>query len=559
MKKAIILALGFLLAAGTAALGQATLPAFYSGPWSSTNLPTGWTKSGLGSDYKTDYDGSGGVAAKFDSSSDFLQIYFSGSPGAVSYYAQGNTLSGDYVYKVQESVNGSNWTDVATYNPANPLNNSTPVQYTNGLLPSSRYVKFLYVTRVGGNVGLDGVRITGPSVPTVTITPPGSTNAPASNTLTLAVSISPAGAGLESWNMVPAYAGAASLSGGSFSFTPAASDSGKTFTLSIIATNAIGMSTGTASIAVTAYVAPVPIITFRPAAPYSIMATYTQNLGIGMTPAGSGIQGWTLLPSNYAGSAILAGTNFTFTTAQADGPGTYILTVIATNVYGITTGTASIAVTEYIAPPPPGAQFIDFESTSKPNYPVTNVTINGKSWELAESLIGNLAGDQHFGSWSLRMRYSTDLLCAMTSQSKLITNGVGAISLWYSSYGTNGNSDVMLAIEVSENLDSGWVELDSFGTMGVTNLTRRAVDVYVNTPVYVRIRAKSGLSENRANVDNITITDYAAPATSPYDAFLLKYNVTPGDPGTGPDDDLDGDGVTNTNEFIADTNPYVYP
>ena len=41
-----------------------------------------------------------------------------------------------------------------------------------------------------------------------------------------------------------------------------------------------------------------------------------------------------------------------------------------------------------------------------------------------------------------------------------------------------------------------------------------------------------------------------------YDAFLLQYNVTPGDPGTAANDDLDGDGFSNTNEFTAGTNPY---
>jgi hypothetical protein len=45
-------------------------------------------------------------------------------------------------------------------------------------------------------------------------------------------------------------------------------------------------------------------------------------------------------------------------------------------------------------------------------------------------------------------------------------------------------------------------------------------------------------------------------ATNPYEAFLLQYNVTPGDPGTAPDEDWDGDGYSNTNEFDNLTNPY---
>ena len=166
MKTAAIgLAIAF---AGSMAYGQAALPTFYSGPWNGATLPTGWTQSGLGSDYKTDYDGSGGTAAKFDTTGDYLQIHIGGSAGEVSYYTQGNSLSGDYVFKVQESANGSTWTDVRVFNGGSPLA-STVAAHTNALLGTTRHVKFIYVTKASGNVGLDGVRISGPGTPSVTI------------------------------------------------------------------------------------------------------------------------------------------------------------------------------------------------------------------------------------------------------------------------------------------------------------------------------------------------------------------------------------------------------
>lgn len=555
MNKATICGLILLLGA-SAAFGQATLPAFYSGPWSSVTLPAGWTKSGLGSDYATDYDSSGGTAAKFDTSGDFLQIYFNSAPSTVSYYAKGNSLSGEYTYKVQESVNGATWTDVATYNSGNPLNNSVAVQYTNFLLSSSRYVKFLYVTKVGGNVGLDGVRIAGPSVPTVTFTPSGPQTIAASNTLTLAVSIAPSGAGMQSWNLTPAYVGPASLTGGTFSFTPANSDSNKIFTLSVVATNSVGTSTGTVSIAVTAYEPPVPVITFSPAAPYNIMATYTQRIGIGVSPAGSGISNWTLLPSNYAGSATLVGTNFTFTTAAADGPSNYTFTVLATNVFGSTTGTAEIAVSAYVPPPPPGAYICTFEDGSKTSYAAGDVTLSNKVWNLNGILIGTDALDLKIGAKAARLKYTeTDGFEAMTSQSTF-SNGIATIGLWYGPYGTHGADAPVLAIEISSSLASGWVEVGEVDAGAVTALTYYSADVYVSDPIYVRIRSKSGVADKSANFDNITIAPYSAPSYSAYDMFLLKYNVTPGDPGTAPGDDYDGDGFSNTNEFVGDKNPY---
>ena len=276
MKKTTIGSWVFLLAIALNAAGQASLPTFYSGPWKGATLPTGWTANGLRSpDYSDNYDSVDGNAAGLDSSSDWIKINFSSAPSTVSYWLKGNSLSGEYTMKVQESSDGSSWTDVAVFNSSNQIPNSPAKSYTNNLLTASRYVQFIYVSKASGNVGVDGVRVAGPGVPSVSFSPNGTTNAPVSNLFTMAVSISPAGSGQKSWGMTPAYSGPASLTGGTFSFTPAVADNGKTFTVSVVATNSIGTTTGTTTIAVTPYVAPVPKISFSPAAPYSIMATYT--------------------------------------------------------------------------------------------------------------------------------------------------------------------------------------------------------------------------------------------------------------------------------------------
>ena len=87
-------------------------------------------------------------------------------------------------------------------------------------------------------------------------------------------------------------------------------------------------------------------------------------------------------------------------------------------------------------------------------------------------------------------------------------------------------------------------------------LTYAVFDVYVREPVYFRIRGKSGVSGRSANIDNVTLTPYTSPSTAPYEQYLRQYNVTPGDAGTAPGEDWDGDGASNTNEFVAGTNPY---
>ena len=489
-------------------MGQATLPAFYSGPW--TTLPAGWTKSGLGADYAASYDIGGGTPAKFDSSGDWIRIQYGAAAATVSYYIRGNSLSGAYTFKVQESANGSTWTDVATYDNANPISGSITA-VTNYLQSSSRHVQFIYVTKATGNVGLDGVAIAGPGVPSVSFNPNGAASAPVSNAFSMAVSILPPGAGMQSWNMTPAYAGPANLSGGNFTFTPDSADNGKTFAVRVVATNSVGATTGTASIAVTPYVAPVPVITFSPAAPYSIMATHTQKLGIGVTPAGTEILSWDLQPNNHAGSATLVGTNFTFIPAETDGPANYTLTVVATNVFGWAMGTANIAVSAFVPPPPPGAYICTFEDGTKSSYASADVSLSNKVWNLTGIMIGTSASDLKIGNKAARLRHDTnDGDETMTIQSPVMSNGVGTISLWYGPYGTVGDNAPVMAIEISESLASGWIEVGEVDAGSVTALTYYSAEVNVSWPVYVRIRAKFGSYNGVANFDNITITPYSA-------------------------------------------------
>jgi len=395
----------------------------------------------------------------------------------------------------------------------------------------------------------------GPVLPVVSFNPSGNQSIPVSNLLELAVSVSPPGSGMSGWSLTPTYSGAASLTGGLFSFTPASGDSGKTFSLKVVATNTVGNTTGTTSIAVTPYVAPVPVITFNPAGPYGIMATQTQKVGIAVTPAGSGIASWTLLPSNYLGSATLMGTNFTFITQQADGPSNYTLTVVATNVFGSTTGTVAFTISEYIPEPPPGSVVVTFEdATGKSDYTTVTNTLSGRQW-IVSGATSIEAGDKKFGTRALRIR-SNDAqnpvkLCSLTP----FASGIESISLWYATYGSDNTNRVpQISIQISTNLNSDWVTLDTFNTGDSTVLISRYVDVNVKVPVYFRLWSPSTGEDDRANVDNIVIAPYVVP--SGYDAFLLKYNVTPGDPGTAPGEDLDGDTFSNTNEFNALTNPY---
>ncbi len=140
----------------------ATLPTSFSGPgwYQGTGLPGGWTQVGLGTDYATSLDAAG-AAAKFDTTADSLQIKYDSAATELSYWLQLNgTWINSNVFKVQESVDGATWTDLAVYDDANPIS-GTKEQFTNTPNASSRYIQFIYVNKGSGNVGLDGVAITG--------------------------------------------------------------------------------------------------------------------------------------------------------------------------------------------------------------------------------------------------------------------------------------------------------------------------------------------------------------------------------------------------------------
>ncbi len=130
-------------------LGQANLPTSYS--FDLQSLPSGWKTKNT-----SYYTGSGNTppALKFDNSADYLEIHFEESPGILSYFIVGNLFSGgDFV--IEESVTGNNWSVIRVYN-------NLPTTYTlfqDTLNEQSRFIRFKYLNKAIGNVGLDDVSI----------------------------------------------------------------------------------------------------------------------------------------------------------------------------------------------------------------------------------------------------------------------------------------------------------------------------------------------------------------------------------------------------------------
>lgn len=93
----------------------------------------------------------------------------------------------------------------------------------------------------------------GTKLPPTIVFPSDAVSVALSNTLTVAIDVLPDG-GIKSWTFEPTPAGTRSLANKTFTFKPAAADVGKTFTLSVTATNSHGESSASLPVAVTEYV-----------------------------------------------------------------------------------------------------------------------------------------------------------------------------------------------------------------------------------------------------------------------------------------------------------------
>lgn len=154
--RAIILIV--LIVSGFSASAQTALPTSWD--CTSGTMPSGWTTSV--SDYyvSTSYIHSPPNALKFDGGGMHTTIHFTDEPDTLEYYIRGAYFSGG-TFSVQESINGSSWSDLRVFTDANLPNTSlaTALPFRDTLSKNSRYVRFKYTSKVAGNVAVDDIRI----------------------------------------------------------------------------------------------------------------------------------------------------------------------------------------------------------------------------------------------------------------------------------------------------------------------------------------------------------------------------------------------------------------
>jgi hypothetical protein len=149
--------------------GQATLPVSTTN-LSRTSLPTGFSHTGLGTDYA-------GPILKFDTTADNLVLFFDTTPGTLTFDVGVNnnfstTIPATATFTLLESIDGITYTSVSVYS-----NIATGTKTITTLNSTSRYLKWEYTLKPSGsNIALYNINLTASVSATYSVTYDGNTN-----------------------------------------------------------------------------------------------------------------------------------------------------------------------------------------------------------------------------------------------------------------------------------------------------------------------------------------------------------------------------------------------
>ena len=116
--------------------GQASLPLTRTA-WGAT--PIGWTDNGT--QRTSSYACSGSDGGSLQGNGKSYKVWFTGTPNQLTYSLKGsNPTNGNF--RVQESSDGSTWTDVSVYAT---ISGASCIVETKTLLSTTRYVQFIHL------------------------------------------------------------------------------------------------------------------------------------------------------------------------------------------------------------------------------------------------------------------------------------------------------------------------------------------------------------------------------------------------------------------------------
>jgi endonuclease G len=147
-----------------------------------------------------------------------------------------------------------------------------------------------------------------------------------------------------------------------------------------------------------------------------------------------------------------------------------------------------------------------FEAGGKTSYAAATVQLTSGQWYLDDALTGNLSTDRKTGSYSARIRNVGAV------QMNFNRSSAGTVSVQHAVFGTDGGSS--WALYKSTNSGSTWTQVGA--TVNTSSTSLVTASFTVNSAVAVRFKVvKLSGGANRLNIDNISITGYAAPTPTP--------------------------------------------
>ena len=139
----------------------ATLPFTFDGGRADIASTVGLTQDGLDSDY------SSSPKLKFNGTGDWVILKINEVPGELTFDILGNSFSSS-TFKVQESADGVNYTDLETYTELSSTKKSEELSPAS----TTRYIKWIYTSKSSGNVALGNITLAKPDyTPSITVSP----------------------------------------------------------------------------------------------------------------------------------------------------------------------------------------------------------------------------------------------------------------------------------------------------------------------------------------------------------------------------------------------------
>jgi endonuclease I len=166
----------FILFAVVNSFAQAPVPTSWDFESIATQ-PAGWTINNLNNSalfYSGSTACSGNQSLRLDATNESLVIFLGSQPGSVTYTLRAALNSGQWsgTFRVQESVNGAVWVNMASYTGSGAIPTTCSTYTVTPANIQSRYIRFFYENKVtGSNLAIDNVSIAEPvnNFPTLSV------------------------------------------------------------------------------------------------------------------------------------------------------------------------------------------------------------------------------------------------------------------------------------------------------------------------------------------------------------------------------------------------------